>query len=150
MTLQNETNSRNDWPAIFSAIAIAHMENPQNVGSIEHPDGVAIITGSCGDTMEFWIRVKKGIISDIKFWTDGCETTIAAGSITTVLSRYKPVGEAFKISQQDILDALGGLPEDSQHCALLAARTLKAALSDFMAFKNDPWKRIYHRNTAIY
>jgi nitrogen fixation NifU-like protein len=100
--------------------------------------------------MEFWLSIKEGIICDIKFWTDGCETTIAAGSIATILAKDKSVGEAFKISQQDVLDALDGLPEDSQHCALLAANTLKAALSDYLVFKNDPWKRIYHKNTAIY
>ena len=85
MTQQNGNNDSNDWPSIFSATAIEHMQNPQNVGSIEHPDGVAIITGPCGDTMEFWLSIKEGIICDIKFWTDGCETTIAAGSIATIL-----------------------------------------------------------------
>lgn len=149
MTLRNENTENTDWPSMFSSTAIEHMEHPKNVGSIEHPDGSAIITGSCGDTMEFWLSINNSVICDIKFWTDGCETTIAAGSMTTLLAKDKPVGEAFKISQEDILEALGGLPEGSQHCALLAANTLKAALFDYLEFKNDPWKRLYRRDSAI-
>jgi len=137
---QQENTDKSDWPPVFSADAIEHMERPRNVGSIDRPDGVAIITGSCGDTMEFWLRINNGSIIDIKFWTDGCETTVAAGSITTLLAKDKPVGEAFKINQYDVLDALGGLPEGSEHCAALAAKTLKAALSDYLEFKNDPWQ----------
>jgi len=113
--------------------------------AFKHPDGVATVTGSCGDTVEFWLGIKQGIIHDIKFWTDGCETTFAAGSIVTILAKDKSVGEAFKISQQDILDALGEFPEGSRHCAVLTANTLKAALSDYLAFKNDPWKRRYKK-----
>ena len=53
--------------------------------------------------------------------------------------------EAFLISQQDVLDALGGLPDESVHCALLAANTLKQAVQDYLAFRNEPWKRAYRK-----
>ena len=55
------------------------------------------------------------------------------------------ISEAQRISQHDVLAALGGLPEESEHCALLAADTLKEAIKDYLAFKNEPWKRVYHR-----
>jgi len=55
------------------------------------------------------------------------------------------ISEAQRISQHDVLAALGGLPEESEHCALLAADTLKVAIKDYLVCKNEPWKRAYHR-----
>jgi nitrogen fixation NifU-like protein len=63
--------------------------------------------------------------------TDGCGTTVASGDIITELVRGKSIDEARKIDQKEVLDALGGLPEESEHCALLAERTLKQALDSY-------------------
>ena len=79
------------------------------------------------------------------FWTDGCGPSIASGSMVTELAKGKSILEARKVTQDDILDALGGLPEDSLHSALLAANTLREAIKDYLAFKNEPWKRVYRR-----
>jgi nitrogen fixation NifU-like protein len=93
--------------------------------------------------MEICIRVRNDKILNATFFTDGCATTIAAGSMLTELAKGKNVSDAFKITQHDVLNALGGLPEESQHCALLASDTLRAAIRDYLAFKNQPWKRAY-------
>ena len=61
----------------------------------------------------------------------------------TEMVKGKAVVQAQKISQQDILTALDGLPEESAHCALLAANTLREAVKDYIAYKNEPWKRAY-------
>lgn len=127
----------------YSGTAIDHMRNPRNVGMIGSPDGQACITGPCGDTMEIWLRVSDGIIERASFWTDGCGTTIAAGSMVTELARGKRPVEAFRIEQQDVLRALGGLPDESAHCALLASNTMKQAVQDYLACRNEPWKRAY-------
>jgi nitrogen fixation NifU-like protein len=95
--------------------------------------------------MEIWLKVRDATITESTFMTDGCGTTIAAGSMVTELAKGKTVIQAQKISQQDVLSALGGLPEESQHCALLAANTLREAIKDYLAFKNEPWKRAYRR-----
>ena len=145
MTRQNENPQDNGWPGIFSDTAIEHMENPQNVGSIHNADGFGSVDGTCGDNMEMWLKISGDTIEDIKFWTDGCETTIAAGSMTTLMARGKSIGEAMKISEQDILLALGGFPEDGLHCISLAVKTLKAAIADYLKYKNDPWKRAYQK-----
>jgi nitrogen fixation NifU-like protein len=63
--------------------------------------------------------------------------------MVTELAKGKTVLEAQKITQKDVLDALGGLPENDIHCALLAANTLKEAIKDYIAFKTEPWKRAY-------
>jgi len=128
---------------VYSETVVEHALNPRNVGSIPNADGFAGITGPCGDTMEIWLKVRDGTIRQATFMTDGCSTTIAAGSMVTEMAKGKSVIQALKIGQQDVLNALGGLPEESEHCALLAANTLKAGLKDYLAFKNEPWKRAY-------
>ena len=130
---------------IYSETVIEHSMNPRNVGDLENADGFARVTGPCGDTMEIWLKVKYGTITDASFMTDGCGTTIASGSMVTRLAKGKSAGEAQKIDQQDVLAALGGLPEESRHCALLAANTLKEAIKDYLALKKEPWKRNYQR-----
>jgi len=95
--------------------------------------------------MEIWLKVNNDTISDASFMTDGCGTTIASGSMVTEMAKGRTVFQALKIVQQDVLNALGGLPEESQHCALLAASTLKEAVKDYLAFKKEPWKRAYKK-----
>jgi nitrogen fixation NifU-like protein len=108
---------------VYSETVVDHAMNPRNVGNIENADGFACITGPCGDTMEIWLKVRSDTIIKATFMTDGCGTTIAAGSMVTELVKGKDVSQAQKISQQDMLKALGGLHEEGQHCALLAANT---------------------------
>ena len=136
----------NEMRENYSEIVVDHVMNPRNVGNMDDASGFARITGPCGDTVEIWLKVVDAIITESTFMTDGCGTTIAAGSIVTELAKGKTVIQAHKISQQDVLSALGGLPEESQHCALLAANTLREAIKDYLVFKNEPWKRMYKRH----
>ena len=116
----------------YSAVAIDHAQNPRNVGPLDAWSGNARITGPCGDTMEFWLQVHAGRVQRLSFMTDGCGSSIACGSMTTELITGKTVDEAYGIEQKDVLDALGGFPEETRHCALLAANTLRAACEDFI------------------
>lgn len=134
---------KDEMKKVYSETVIDHAMNPRNVGSMDMADGQARVTGPCGDTMEIWLRVKDDSIAEATFTTDGCTTAIAAGSMVTELAKGKNVSHALMIDQRDVLSALDGLPEESQHCALLAANTLKAAAKDYLAFKNEPWKRAY-------
>jgi len=65
--------------------------------------------------------------------------------MVTEMAKGKSISELRKISQQDVLSALGGLPDESEHCALLAANTLKEAIRDYLAMKKEPWKRAYRK-----
>lgn len=136
---------RQDMRKLYSETTIDYAMNPRNLREMEDADGFAKVTGSCGDTIEIWLRVKNGTIADATFMTDGCGTSVASGSMVTELAKGKIIPEARSISQQDILNALGGLPEESEHCALLAANTLKAAIRDYLAMKREPWKRAYRK-----
>ncbi|NLV44906.1 MAG: P-loop NTPase [Candidatus Hydrogenedentes bacterium] len=117
----------------FSRKALERFKDPRNYEELEEPDGHARITGPCGDTMEFWIQVEEGIVTAASFTTTGCGPSRACGSMATELAEGKTVREAGRIEQKDILEALDGMPEEHQHCALLASNTLKAAVADFMA-----------------
>jgi nitrogen fixation NifU-like protein len=132
-----------DLRTVYTEIVIDHAQHPRNLGQIPDADGFASVVGSCSDTMEICIKVRNDKILNATFFTDGCATTIAAGSMVTELAKGKNVSDAFKITQHDVLNALGGLPEESQHCALLASDTLRAAIRDYLVFKNQPWKRAY-------
>jgi len=142
---QFEELIREEMRKTYSEITIDHAMNPRNVGDMADADGFAKVTGPCGDTMEIRLKVDNDTIVGATFMTDGCGTTIASGSIVTEMAKAKNVIEGRKISQQDILGALGGLPEESQHCALLAANTLKAAIGDYLAMKKEQWKRAYRK-----
>lgn len=135
-----------DARKIYSEKVIDHAINPRNLGDIPDADGFAKLTGPCGDTMEIWIKVKNNAISDISFMTDGCGPSIAAGSMITQISKGKTLGQAHRINQRDVLNALDGLPEENEHCALLAANTLKATLKDYRTLKQEPWKRGYRKH----
>jgi len=115
----------------FSEKAIAEFKDPHHAGSMEDPDGFAAFTGPCGDTMEIWLRIAAGRVQDSRFWTDGCGATIACGSMITRMIEGGEVGDVPSISEQDLIDALDGLPQANRHCAKLTIVTLRKALEDY-------------------
>lgn len=127
----------------YSETVIDHAGNPRNVGSIPQCDGFGQGTGECGDTLGIWLSVKNDRIAKATFWTDGCGASIACGSITTELATGCPLDKAKKIDRDSILSALGGLPGDHVHCAVLAADTLAMALQDYYNLSKFAWKRAY-------
>jgi nitrogen fixation NifU-like protein len=138
-------SSEPDARQIYSETVIDYAVNPRNLGIMQDFDGFARVTGPCGDTMEVWLKLNSDTITDIAFMTDGCGTSIASGSMMTELAKGRSITVAIRICQQDILEALEGLPEESQHCALLAANTLKAAIRDCIAMQKEPWKKAYRK-----
>jgi len=119
-----------DAESAFSAIARDHAMYPRHLGPPQTWGGRARIKGPCGDTMEFWVTIEDGRVRRVWFTTDGCGSSLACGSMATTLCRDRRVEEAMEIAQADILRALGGIPAESEHCALLAADTLRAACED--------------------
>jgi nitrogen fixation NifU-like protein len=115
----------------YSPIVIKHWQNPKNWGIMHNASGYGKITGPCGDTMEISIKVEDSVIKKCTFDTDGCGTTIACGSIIAEMATGISLVEAKKIDQRYVLDYCGGLPPDSVHCALLAASTFQAAITDY-------------------
>lgn len=122
---------------VYSEMVVELGMNPKNLGEIDNADGFGRVTGPCGDTMSIWLKIGGDRILDAGFTTDGCTTSLASASMVTLIAKGSRLEDAQKISQQDVLDALGGLPDESRHCALLAANTLKAAIEDYLEQKEN-------------
>jgi len=135
-----------DARKIYSEKVIQSWLNPKYMGELESPQGHGKVTGTCGDTVQIFLRIDNNKIIDARFITDGCATTIAAGGMACELAMGKPLREAFKITKEIILEQLGGLPEESIHCALLASDTLRAALTDHIQSRNEPWRKLYEKH----
>lgn len=104
---------------------------PVNFGPLKGANANARITGPCGDTMEFWLRIENHHVLRATFTTDGCAASIASGTVAAQMAEGIDMDEAGKLKPDRVLDALGGLPPDHQHCPLLAVNTLKAAIDNY-------------------
>ncbi|MBS3818874.1 iron-sulfur cluster assembly scaffold protein [bacterium] len=130
----------------YSEVVIDHWQNPRNFQKMENPDGYAQVKGTCGDSMEMFIKMKNQTITECTFQTDGCGTTIACGSTATELAKNKNFTQVLaQVSTEAILKNLKGLPQEDVHCAQLASDTLRRALADYLSQKKSPWKKHYRK-----
>ncbi|KYK33230.1 MAG: Fe-S cluster assembly scaffold protein NifU [Theionarchaea archaeon] len=117
---------------MYSQKVVDHFTHPRNQGHMETPDGVGKVGNPvCGDVMYIYIKVKDGIIEDIKWETMGCAAAIAVSSMITELAKGKSIEEAEQITRNDVANALEGLPPIKMHCSNLAADGLKKAIEDY-------------------
>ncbi|MCF8086304.1 MAG: Fe-S cluster assembly scaffold protein NifU [Desulfohalobiaceae bacterium] len=117
---------------MYNQVVMDHFKNPRNVGEMDNPDGVGEVGNPlCGDMMHIYLKVKDDKIDDIKFQTFGCGSAIAVSSMLTEMAKGKSLEEAKKLSNQDIADALEGLPKNKMHCSNLGADALHQAIQDY-------------------
>lgn len=121
-----------DKPFPYSEIVMDHFANPRNMGDMEDPSAVGNVGNpACGDMMRLYLKIKDGVIEDAKFKTFGCGAAIASSSMLTEMLKGKTLEEAMKISNEEVVNALGGLPQAKIHCSVMAEEALKAAMKDF-------------------
>ena len=117
---------------LYSEKVMEHFRNPKNVGQMIDADGIGEVgNAKCGDIMRMYIKVKDNIITDVKFMTFGCGSAIATSSIATEMIKGKPIEKALELSNQAVVEALGGLPSHKVHCSVLAEEAVKAAVKDY-------------------
>ena len=119
--------------ALYSDKVLEEAHNPRNLGRMPEPDAHAIVRGCCGDTMEIYLRLNGERITEIAFMTDGCGSAVACGSMLTRLVQGKSLEEAGRVTPEDLLTALDGLPKENIHCTKLAVNTLREAIANWHA-----------------
>ncbi len=116
---------------MFSKKFLQHFQKPKNRGVLKKPTAIGFEgIDSCGDTVKIFLSVRNNRISSIKFQSFGCASALASASAVTELAKGKGLNEAGKISISDVISFLGGLPDNKLHCAELALRALKKAISN--------------------
>lgn len=117
---------------MYTKKVLKHFTRPKNAGCMKNADGVGEAGNArCGDVLRVYIKVKDNKIVDAKFQTYGCVAAIASSDVLCDLVKGKTVDEALKISNKDIVKALGGLPGIKVHCSVLGSTALKKAIEDY-------------------
>ncbi|MFR7933163.1 MAG: Fe-S cluster assembly scaffold protein NifU [Acutalibacteraceae bacterium] len=119
---------------MYNERVIKEFSNPQNVGEMKDANAVGTVgNATCGDIMKIFMKINDdGVIEDVSFQTFGCGAAIATSSVATSMIKGKTVDEALKITNQQVVDELGGLPAQKLHCSVLAEEAIKAAINDYL------------------
>ena len=111
------------------------IKNPRYFGRMNDPTSAAVVRGPCGDEMEFYLIIKDRTIEEVKFYTEGCISTVACGAVTAQLALGKSIDGALNISPAQIIETLTDLPQSQSHCSILAVSTLYRAIADYLLKK---------------
>jgi nitrogen fixation NifU-like protein len=119
-------------PLPYSEKVMDHFTNPRNMGMIADASGIGTVGNPiCGDVMKMFLKIENNIIVDIKFKTFGCGAAIATSSMVTEMVKGKSITDALTITNNAVVEALGGLPPKKMHCSVLAEEALRSALKDY-------------------
>lgn len=117
---------------LYNDIVMDHFSDPRNVGEMPDADAVGEVGNPVdGDKIKIYIKVKDNVLVDVKFRTFGCGAAIAASSMVTVMAVNRTLEDALKIQNEDVSEALGGLPEKKLQCSNIAADALHNAIKNY-------------------
>lgn len=121
---------------VYNETILDHFKNPRHIGEIEDPDGMALVGDPrCGDHIRLYLKIEGDKIVDIRYKVFGCAAAIATTSILTELVVNKDLDDALAITDDDIIDAAGGIPARKAHCSLLGVVGLHTALAEYFIKK---------------
>jgi nitrogen fixation NifU-like protein len=116
----------------YSKKAIELYVNKVNVGTLKNPSLATTFFGSCGDLIKLYLRInERKIIKEAKFYYLGCPGSAVSASAMTILVKGKTIHQAKKITEDDVLTELGGLPKSKLDCAKLSIKTLQKAIAEY-------------------
>lgn len=143
MPLDDENNELPEYSGpvlLYNEDVLDHFMNPRNAGELSESetDGYGLVGDpSCGDQMKLWISIRSDCIEKIAFKSYGCPGAIATSSMLTDLAKGKSIEDAKRITDDDVVEALGGIPERKKHCSLLGVQALQAAIKDWETRRGD-------------
>ena len=118
--------------AAYGEVGFQRWRKPLYRGAMDDADGYGRLTGTCGDTMQIFLKIENAKIKAATYLTDGCGSSAVCGSLAAELSLGKTPDELADFSGEKILDELGVFPEEDKHCAFLAAETVQDAVGDYL------------------
>lgn len=129
-TPRQPADSEDPGPPEIHEKLLVHAFSPENMGMLANADGQGKAVGSCGDSMEVGLRIENDRIVQIRQMPHGCLFTAACASVMSHLALGRRLQQAAEMKPEQIMEELGGLPEDHHHCARLAVNALGEAISD--------------------
>lgn len=116
----------------YTALVLDHFMNPRNVGEIENADAIGEAgSAECGDMMRIYLKIENDIVTDVKFKTFGCAAAIASSSMATEMIKGKTIDEIKKMTNMEVVDALGGLPKKKVHCSVMVESAIASAILNY-------------------
>lgn len=121
----------------YTEKVMKEFQNPKNVGELKDANGIGEVgSPACGDIMRMYLKISDdGVIEDASFKTFGCGAAIASSSKATEMIKGQTIEQASKLKNSDVVEELGGLPQQKIHCSVLAAEAIAAAIEDYNSRK---------------
>lgn len=121
---------------MYSITVIDHFMAPRNAYSMPYADAEGSFGDpGCGDAVTFYIKVNGNVLEEVSYQVFGCAASIATSSMTSTLAKGKTIEEALKLTEEDVIEALEGLPEFKKHCSNLGISALRSAINNYLEFQ---------------
>jgi nitrogen fixation NifU-like protein len=121
---------------MYTSRVIEEFQNPKHTGEMSDATATGVVGGAeCGDIMNMYLKIEDDVVVDASFLTYGCAAAIATSSVATDMIIGKTIDEALKITNKQVIDALGGLPAQKIHCSVMAEESIKAAIDEYRSKK---------------
>jgi nitrogen fixation protein NifU and related proteins len=149
MGSQDRTGMTNESFDFWQDHSLKYLEmalKSDRMEPLDDPDGEGRHTGDCGDTVAMFLKLRDSTIAQVAFQVRGCMNTVASANAVAELIEGRPIGEAWELTPERVIEFLETLPKAHHHCAELAVGALYRALADVRSKQREPWKKKYQKS----